>query len=325
MPLNASASGNLQEVKFHLHKITFIPYVNSTKQNTNDILFDVITFLNREQLNGKAYAINRNKNKPELEKRELFVYSAARVAQSKKFKCSIALINDKSLMVKPADAFTLVPYDKAKGSITILTHFYIDYSVSPAIICAQFNNEGPRVSDIEFYFRSLAVELGLAKGCQITTYLHAPIDDTLGHLRNVLNFEIKLRPQSIAQMDDDIKSGLISDFANIGNRLKPSFIRIEAMFQTPGAKIKSEHLNKEANSFIKMLLKKFKEKPFHIDQFDEFELKFVNDEGENDVFNLIKGKREIVVQVDRTTHMTTTKYYNLIQAEFDQFIESFRS
>ncbi|MGN6178242.1 MAG: hypothetical protein ACTHNW_03620 [Mucilaginibacter sp.] len=316
---------NLLEVKFYLHHIKFLPYVDSAKQKTNDILFDILTFLNREHLNGKAYAIDRNKNRPEMERREMFMNNPVRIPKTNKFKCSIALLKDKSLMVKPKDTFELVPFDKAKGLIAELTHFYIDYSVSPSIICAQFNNDGPRISDIEFYFRNLALELKLAKGCQATTCLFAPIDTTLKHLHNVLNFEIKLRPQSITQMDNDIKGGFITDFANMGNRLKPNFLRVEAMFQTPGTKVKSVHLNKEANSFIKMLLKKFQAEPFHIDQFEEFEIKFVNNEGQDEVFNLIKGKREISVKVNRTEHMTTTKYYNLIEADFDRFIQTLRS
>jgi hypothetical protein len=310
------------EVKFYLHTIKFIPYSDSAKKDTNDILFDVITFLNKEHLNGKAYAIDRNKNRPELERREMFMNNPVRVPKTKKFKCSIALLRDKTLMVKPKDTFELVPFSKAIGSIAELTHFYIDYSVSPAVMCVEFNHNGPRLSDIEYYFRNLAHELRMAKGCQTTTYLDIPIDETLAHLHNVLNFEIKLRPQSITQMDNDIK-GYIAEFANLGNRLKPNFIRIEAMFQTPGVKVKSEQVNKEANTMIRAFLKKFKDAPFHIDQFEEFEIKFVNKDGEDETFNLIKGKREIVVKVDRDAHMTTNKYYELIEAEFDKFIQTF--
>ena len=315
---------SLQEVKFYLHSIRFIPYSDSVKKNTNDILFDVITFLNREHLNGKAYAIDRNKNRPEMERREMFMNNPVRVGRTNKFKCSIALLRDKTLMVKPKDTFELVPFSKATGSIAEITHFYIDYSVSPAIMCVEYNHNGPRLSDIEYYFRNLAYEMGLAKGCQTTTYLDIPIDDTLAHLHNVLNFEIKLRPQNIAQMDDDIK-GYITEFANLGNKLKPKFIRIEAMFQTPGVKVKSEHLNKEANTMIRALLQKFQKEPFHIDQFEEFEIKFINKDGEDETFNLIKGKREITVKIDRDVHMTTTKYYDLIEADFSKFIETFHS
>ncbi|NVM66838.1 hypothetical protein FHW88_005156 [Mucilaginibacter sp. SG538B] len=322
MPAAPKPIQSLQEVKFYLHHIKFIPFASSQKK-TNDILFDTLNFLNKEFVAGKAYAIDRNKGKPEMERREMFMNNPVRVPRTKKFKCSIALLKDKSLMVKPKDTFELVPFDTATGLIATVTHFYIDYSVSPAIICAQFNNDGPRISDIEFYFRSLSMELRYSKGCQTTTCLYAPIDITLEHLQNVLNFEIKLRPQSIAQMDNDIKNGFISDFAVMAQRLKPTFMRVEAMFQTPGSNVKSKLLNKEATSFIKSLLKKCQDQPQHIDQIEEFEIKFVNQDGEDEVFNLIKGKREIVVKINRDEHMTTSKYYNLIEADFEAFIQTF--
>jgi hypothetical protein len=314
---------NLQEIKFYLHKITFIPYSDTRHKNSVDILVELMTFLNREHVAGKAYFIDRNKNQPKAERREMFMYNPVLLLREKRIKCSIALVRDKNLMLKPKDSFELIPFSKAEGSIAEVTHFFADYSVNPPVLCVEFNNNGPRISDIEFYLRNLAQEIRNAKGCQTTTYMDIPIDKTLENLKNVLNFEIKLRPANIAQMDNEIK-GYIVEFANLHNRLKPNFIRIEASFQTPGVKVKSEHLNKEANNMFKALLRKFQEDDFHIDQFDEFEFKFVNKEGQDETFNLIKGKREIVVKIDRSAHTTTTKYYELIKPKFNSFIQTFK-
>jgi hypothetical protein len=314
---------NLLEVKFYLHYLKFIPYAGSPLQSSSDILLKILTFLNQEHLAGRGYSIDRNKSRPELEKRELFMNNPVRIPIEKRFKCSIALLKDKDVMVKKADTFELIPYNKAVGLIAYQTHFFIDYSVYPAIICAEFNNDGPRISDIEYYLRNLASEKDAAKGCQITTCFYAPIDDTLKQLHNVLNFEMKLRPQSIEQLDVDMRGNFIEYFKNIGDKLKPQFIRIEAMYQTPGAKkIKSKLLNKEANSLIRSFLKKLSDKPEQIEQFEEFEVKFEDNEGKDFVFNLIKGKREILVKVDRKTRMTTSKFYDLVKEEFNKFVKS---
>ncbi|HEY1060088.1 MAG TPA: hypothetical protein VGE44_00285 [Daejeonella sp.] len=315
-----NSKDNLLEVKFYLHNIKLTPYSSSTT-NSNDILFDLMTFLNKEHAEGKAYFIDKNKNQPEVERREMFMRNPVRIAKAKRFKCSIALVRDKHLMLKPNDTFELVPFSKTTGSIVDVTHFFIDFSVTPAVMCVEFNNTGPRLSDIEYYLRNLAFGLKKAKACQTTTHLNVPIDSTLAHLYNVLKFEIKLKPQNITQMDDDVK-GYITEFANLGNRLKPKFVRIEAMFQTPGSKIKSQYLNKEANTMIRAFLNKFKTKPFHIDQFEEFEIKFVNQDGEDEIFNLIKGKREIVIKIERDKHYTQTQYYEFVEAEFDSFIQN---
>ncbi len=316
-------SDNLQEITFHFQSVNFIPYSGSTRKKSNDILFDVLNFLNQEHSANRAYFIDRNKDKQVTERREMYMRNPVRIGKSNKFKCSIALVRDKTLMVKPHGTFELIPFDKANGSPVEVTHFFIDYSVNPPIMCTEYNHAGPRVSDIEFYFRKLAFELQAAKGCQTTTYLNRSIDKTLEDLHNVLNFEIKIRPQNITKLENEVK-GFITDITTLGNKLKPNFVRVEAMFQTPGVKVRSEQLNKEANAMVKLFLKMFQKENFYIEQFEEFEIKFINKNGENDLFNLIKGKREIVVKVERDKHYTTTQYYEMILPEFDKFILTFK-
>ena len=73
---------------------------------------------------------------------------------------------------------------------------------------------------------------------------------------------------------------------------------------------------------VRAFLNKFKTKPFHIEQFEEFEIKFVNQDGEDEVFNLIKGKKEITIKVERDQHLTTTRLYELIEPDFDEFVRA---
>ncbi|MDB5115457.1 MAG: hypothetical protein JWQ79_949 [Mucilaginibacter sp.] len=312
----------LRETVFTLHSINFIPYSGSTKKS-NDVLFDILNFINKEHSENRAYFIDRYKDRNVLERREMYMRNPVRVGYSNKFKCSIALVRDKTLMVKPHGTFELIPYDKANGSLVDVTHFFIDYGVNPPIMCTEYNHTGPRVSDIEFYFRKLAAEKHVAKGCQITTFLDRSIDKTLEDLHNVLNFEIKIRPQNIAKLENQVK-GFITDITTLGQRLKPNFIRVEAMFQTPGVKIKSLELNKEANAMMSLFLRMFQKDTYYIEQFEEFEIKFIDKDGKSDFFNLIKGKREITVIIDRDKHYSTTDYYNMILPEFEKFLLTFK-
>jgi hypothetical protein len=309
-----------REVIFHLQALHFIPYASSTK-TSSEILFDVLNFLNKEHFENRAYFIDRNKGRKGTERREMYMRNPVRVPDARKFKCSIALIRDKTMMVKPNDSYELLPYDKANGSPVEVTHFYIDYSVNPPIMCTEFNYAGPRVSDIEYYFRQLAIMLNSAKGCQTTTFLKRSIDKTLEDLVNVLNFEMKIKPENITKLENEVK-GFITDITTLGQRLKPNFVRIEAMFQTPGGKVKVPKINKEANAMVKLFLKMFKKETDYIEQFEEFEIKFINKDGENDLFNLIKGKHEIVVIIEKDKHYTTTSYFKLILPKFDEFIFS---
>lgn len=46
------------------------------------------------------------------------------------------------------------------------------------------------------------------------------IDKTLENLKNVLNIDIKIQPQKIAQMDKDIVGQYFTGINNIGNTLE---------------------------------------------------------------------------------------------------------
>lgn len=317
-----SEDDKLREVVFNLQSVNFIPYSDSSKKS-NDILFDILNFINKEYIENRAYFIDRYKDRNVLERREMYMRNPIRIPKTQKFKCSIALVRDKALMVKPHGTFELIPYDKANGSPVEVTNFFIDYSVNPPIMCTEYNHTGPRVSDIEFYFRKLAAEKHAAKGCQITTFLDRSIDKTLKDLHNVLNFEIKIRPQNVTKLENHVK-GFITDITTLGQRLKPNFVRVEAMFQTPGSKVRSAELNKEANTMVALFLKMFQKDRYYIEQFEEFEIKFIDKDGKNDIFNLIKGKREITIIVDNDRHYSSTEYYDMILPEFEKFILTFK-
>lgn len=320
--LNQNKSTDVFITKFYLHKIEFTPK-KGVLEKTNDILTRVITFLNQEKtVKNRVYLIDRHHNRKDVPRRELFMYSAVFIPKKKRIKCSIALIDDrKKPMIKPKDTYDLIPFDTAAGSITELTHFFIDLNVSPAVMCVEFNNNGPRISDIEYYFRNIAhKKLFLATATTTTTFMNSRIDNTLESLLNVTNFEFKLKPQSVTHMDNDVK-GYITGVATMGNKLQPKYIKVEAMYQTPGAKVQSDILNKEGNNLARLLLNKFKTRPFHIELLEDFELKYINKDGEDAVFNLLKGKEEILIEIGQDEHLNTTQWYSKIEEQFDQFID----
>jgi hypothetical protein len=308
-------------VKCHLHTLKFESYKDGTKSNA-DILIDAITYLNKEKLDGKAFLVDKNRNRKDEEPRELFMHVAYRIPKKKIIRCSLALIRGgKVPMLKPKDTYELVPFDKTEGTLTELTNFFIDFSRTPAIVCVEYNHNGPRITDIEFYFRQIAYYvLRLAKSTTVTTLMRIRIDEAISSLKNVLNFDIKMRPQNVTYLDNELK-GFVSEFATIGAKLQPNFIRVEALFQTPGGKTLGLEPNIKANNMFLTFLKKFKSNSDNIKHFEDFEVKFLNSEGEEDVFNLIKGKAELRLEIDSSKQLTAKEWYELIEEEYAEFIE----
>ncbi len=312
-------------LKFHFYSIKFNAYSKLEKEfSSTTILKDVITYLTNELHKGQGYLIDKHRNRTNEGPRELFMTSAVFMPKEKRIRCTLALLRSGRVpQIKPVDEYKLVPI-KTLGSIAEETHFFIDYSRNYGVVCIEYNHYGPRMSDVEYYLRNVAREkLKVAKAVDVNLYMSNNIDKTLENLRNVLNMQIKIQPSKIAQMDNDVKGQYFTGINTIGNRLKPNFIRVETYFQTPGNNVTSKELNKEANSMVKTLLNKFKARPFHIDCFDDFVIKYEDKEGNEELFNLLREKKELDYEVDMTTLKKKRNWYELVEKDFDEFMIKF--
>jgi hypothetical protein len=156
----------------------------------------------------------------------------------------------------------------------------------------------------------------------VNTYLEAPIDETLAKLKNVLNIEIKIQPKNLNQLDSDIQNRYFSGMNNIGQVYKPKFIRLEAYYQSPGKGVTSRELNVPANKMVIEMLNRFRGRSFNIDAFDAFQVKYEDKDGNEEMFNLLSGKKEIILNVDLKKITRSKDWYGLIKEEFNNFIET---
>jgi hypothetical protein len=315
----------IEILRFHLYSLKFTPYASKVKENnSSSILKDVITYLMLELKKGQGHLIDRHRNRENEVARELFMTTAVFMHKERRIRCTLALLRSGRVpKIKPVDQFKLVPITTI-GSIAEETHFFIDFSRDYSVICIEYNHYGPRISDVEYYLRNVAGEkLKLSKATEVNLYMSNTIDKTLANFKNVLNMQIKIQPNKIAQMDNDIKGQYFTGINTIGNRLKPKYIKVETLFQTPGSTVESSELNREANSMIKNMINKFKTRPFNIDCFEDFVVKYEDKEGNEEVFNLLKGKKELEYEVEMETLKKRRHWYELIEKDFDEFMVTF--
>ena len=153
-------------------------------------------------------------------------------------------------------------------------------------------------------------------------FMDTSIDDTLRSLKNVLNMDIKIQPKNFIAMDKTLVGKYFTGLNNLGHLVRPKFLKLEALFQTPGRTYESSELNKEANNMFLDLLNSFKSRPHNIDCFDNFVVKYEDTDGKEEIFNLLKGKKEVVKEVDLNTIKKTRQWYELIEKEFDEFMQN---
>lgn len=320
------SEGNLTEIRYHFFSLKFTPNKSvEDKFDSNDIMRNVITYIsNKLHVDKQGHLIDRHESR-ENSRRELFMNRAVILPREKRIRCSMALLRSgREPFLKPKEQFKLIPLSEhTVGSIAEETHFFIDYNRNYTVICCEYNHHGPRISDIEYYFRNVAQKaLKQSRATEVTTYLEAPIDETLAKLKNVLNIEVKIQPKNLKQLDPDIQNRYFSGMNNIGQVLKPKFIRLEAYYQSPGKGIIGKEINTAANNMVIEMLNRFRGRSFNIDAFDAFQVKYEDKDGVEDVFNLLSGKKEIILNVDLKKVTRSKDWYDLIKNDFDNFIET---
>lgn len=317
---------NLTEIRYHFFSLKFTPLKSvETEFDSNDIMRNVITYISNKLHNDRqGHLIDRHEAR-QYSRRELFMNRAVFLPKEKRIRCSMALLRSgREPYLKPKEQFKLIPLsEETIGSIAEETHFFIDYSRNYTVICCEYNHHGPRMSDIEYYFRNVAQKiLKQSKATDVTTYMDAPIDETLAKLKNVLNLDIKIQPKNLDQLDTDIKNRYFTGMNTLGQILKPKFLRLEAYYQTPGKGITSSELNISANKMVKEMLTRFSGRSFNIDAFDAFQVRYHDHDGNEEVFNLLSGKKEIVLNVDLKAITRSKDWYALINDDFNTFMQS---
>ena len=266
---------------------------------------------------------DRHANRKDELPRELFMYRIKFRPQEERVVCSLALLRKGAIpKLKLKGDLSLIPLsDITEADVAEETRFVIDYSQHSPIVCIQFNHHGPRVSDVEYYLRQISQHrLKESKKTTVNLQMDNNLDDTIQNFRNVLKFDIKFDPRSLEYLDSTLGNNYFSTMKTFGNKIKPKHLKVEAFFQTPGQKTNSTQLNTQGNKMFSDILSSFKSRPFNIDCFEHFEVKYEDNEGLEQTFNLLKQKSEILINLSLDGYKSTPKLYDEIQPELDKYL-----
>lgn len=318
-------SGAVETIVFYLHSLRFTPFKEiESNNNSMTICKSVISFINDEMRQGRGFVVDRNANRRGEDSRRMFMTLVSQDHVTRRFKGTLALIRSGRLPhIKRADSYDLEPFDKNQGDIAEQTHFFIDYSRSgPLVVCFEFNSNGPRISDFEFYMRKVANEkLGLAKATTIETYMNANLTGAIENLANVLNINVKIQPKNLNKLETQYQ-GYFNEMRNFSRNMKPKFLKFEAMYRAPGRSDSNKIINSEANSMVRNLLNGFLKREENIDTFDDFVVVYEDKEGQDQVFDLLKDKTQIVKEIDHNTVKTVRQWYEIIENDFNEFMKT---
>lgn len=316
-------------IKFHYFTLSFTPYKeNEKKYSSNNILKDCINRINHERTKEqKAIVIDRHEFRDEIEPRNLFISSAAYKLTDKLYKCRIALLRDNKIptLVNKSD-FNLTPLDYLKGkAIAETTNFYIDLNGSEPVICCEYNNLGPRISDIEFYFRHISSNkmLHISKACKASVHMEVPVEDVLQSIQDVYKIKIKAKPNRLSFLYQNVEDAFITNMNALAGTINPTTVKVDLSFRERGSgKEIITKKNQSALSFSKKVLNAVKNDSKVIDDFEDFQLEFEKEDGSDGFFNLVKGKREFQIKCPFSTpgHLDTKFLYEEAKNEFKEYL-----
>lgn len=318
-------------LRFHFFDFLFSPLKeNESTDNSHKILKKCIDRINEEYINKQtAIVIDRHEGRTDEEHRNIFMTPAVYNAKERRYKCKISLLRDNKIPILVNKTnFTLTPLEQlGNTALAETTNFYIDMSKKDPIVCCEFNSLGPRISDIEYYFRQIAFYnmLGIAKSCKAAIHMKLPINEVLSSITDVLRFKIKVRPKRLNYLFQEVQDSFITNMNALAGSVKPKSIRVDAFFRESSQKENTK--NTQAIILAKRILNAIKNDNDVIDDFDEFTLYFEKDDGTDSVFQLIRGKQEIVVKCPYKSpgNIDSKVLATLVNEKFSLYLESYNN
>ena len=311
------------EIKFNVFDFAFTPY-EGKKETSKTILKQCIDLINREKReNNGGIVIDRYENRDKKSSRNLFVLTSPYLLKEKKYKCRIALIREGKIpKLLDRENYSITELEKLNKEIVEITNFYIDVSNEIPVVCCEFNSNGPRVSDIEFYFRYISSNkmLRISKSCKAKMHMDTSVEDVLDSLADVLKFELKAKPSRLNFLTKEVKSAFIGNMNALANSVDPRSIRIDAFFRERGKK--GGVRNTKAVSLVKSILNAVKDDNKIAEDIEDFTLEYENKNGMEDFFSLIKGKVEFEVncRLKPNRNLDTKFLYNEAIKQFNPYL-----
>lgn len=312
-------------ITFNFYSVIFKPRKQHSGLNSVEILKKVLHYVTPINLDNKVHLVDRHKNRENSTPRHLFIDSVAFDYVERRYKCRIGVIREgKTPMLKPYDTYQLVSLDEMRqkyGELVEVTHFYIDISKNKVYLCCEYNNYGPRYSDIEFYFRNVAhTMLEIARETKFEVHLDVSLDKLLKDLKDVFSFEIKIEPSGIDQIEQNLANRYFSGLRSFGNLVKTRALNIKAFFdvEEKGQLIKVDN---EGTTLVKRLLRSIKNENTDMSSFKNLILEYTTQQS-NDVqsINLIKNQKGFEISLEKSALNSNKKWYELVKPKMDDFI-----
>lgn len=178
--------------EFNYSSFNLKPYLGNTG-SSSQLLKDIILKLRETDFPSDKRIIDRFEKRSNSPKRKLIIVSHRFDDSGRRCFGKIALIKNKApLLLGEGNIIEEIEKGQSKEFIEI-TNYVINYNVdSDPVIMFEYNYEGPRLSDFEFYIRQIAKEFKIAKNIKYILHLNSAYEQLDNTLINVFGINVKI-------------------------------------------------------------------------------------------------------------------------------------
>ena len=273
--------------EFNYASIFMKPY-SGDSGTSSQLLKNIILKLNEDDFPSEKKVIDRHENRTNSVRRKLVIISNR--IEDKGVRCHgrIALIKNKAPLIWGGkDIVEQIEKESNKHYIEI-TNYTIHFSSdSEPIIMFEFNNEGPRLSDIEFYIRQIAKEFRLAKNIQTSLHLKTSYEQLDKEMNNVFGVTVKVNSAN------NNKCNWLKILRNLNDDSGYKDVRLELFFNRRKDFRGNYEKNVRGTDFARGLISWLRKDKKNIDYVDDLKMTYQAD-GSDDIIELDFLKNKVV-------------------------------
>jgi hypothetical protein len=200
-----------------------------------------------------------------------------------------------------------------------VTNYMINFNTNAdPIIMFEFNNEGPRLSDIEFYIRQIAKDNTLAKSTETSIHLKVPYEQLDKELNNVFSVVVKVNAVN------NNKANWLKTLKTLNDDAGYKDVRLELFFKRQKDEKGNYARNIRGTDYARGIIEWLRKDKKNIEYLDDLKMSYQSNDDE-DIIDLDFLKNKVIsylkIPIDSNNTYTSTVFRSIVGQEFDFYLE----
>lgn len=305
------------QFEFNYASILLKPYKGYNGTSTQ-LLKNIISKIDDVNLPSEKKIIDRHENRKNSVSRKLVIISNRIEGKGQRYFGKIALIKNKAPMLWAGNDVIEEIKKVSNQRFIEITNYIIHFSENAnPIIMFEFNSEGPRLSDLEYYIRQIAREYAIAKSIETSIHLKLSYDQLDKDLNNVFGVVVKINSANNHKCDWLKALQHLDDDAGYRD------VRLELFFKRQKDEKDKYIKNIRGIDFARRIIEWLRKDKTNIDYVDDLKMSYQVDDDDNIVeLDFLKNKVVSYLKVALGSDSTyiPSEYRRIVVDEFNHYL-----